>query len=90
MDMLPIQPGRVDLIRPTIGTANDGGSKSQGGYMNVRDEDGGDTIELSDETKRLLGEDLPIEDSSTDFESLKKFFMAIIKAILNFFGIKTN
>lgn len=88
MDMLPIRPTKTDLIRPTISTANDGGSKSQSGYINVRDE-GGDRIELSDEMKRLMGEEnIEAVEENSSWEAIKQFLSSIINAILKFFGIK--
>ncbi len=87
MDMRPIQPGKVDLIRPTISTANDGGSKSQGGYINIRGDDG-DKIEISEETKRLLGEDAVEVEETNPWNVIKEFFLSLITAILKFFGLK--
>lgn len=77
MDMLPIQPMKNNLIKPTTGTANDGGSKSQGGYINVR----GDEVTISDESKRLMGED-PVVEERSFFIILKDFIISFIKKII--------
>ncbi len=87
MDMLPIKPSN-NLIKPTIGTANDGGSKSQSGYVNVRTgQPEGDKIQISDESKRLIGED-PIIEEKNFFEVLKEFFIKIFRSISKIFSFK--
>ena len=73
MDMLPIKPTSNNLIRPTTGTANDGGSKSQGGYINVRTGKT-DELKISDEGKRLIGDD-PVVDEKSFLTVIKEFIL---------------
>lgn len=83
MDMLPIKPTSNNLIRPTTSTANDGGSKSQGGYINVRTGEKNDEIKLSEESKRLIGED-PVIDEKSFLTIIKEFILSFFRNILNF------
>jgi len=86
MDMLPIKPVSNNLIKPTTGTANDGGSKSQSGYINTRTSEKTDELTLSDESKRLIGED-PVEEEKSFLTALKEFFLNLLKNIGKFFKI---
>lgn len=94
MDMLPIKPIANNLIKATTGTANDGGSKSQSGYINVRTGDGGDELKLSDESKRLIGEDPVIEDDKSFLlnflNKLKEFFVSLFKKVFALFNFKKS
>jgi len=78
--MLPIQPSKNNLIRATTGTANDGGSKSQSGYINMREESG-DELTLSSEGEKLVGEDPVVEED----KRLLSFLQAIFGFITNIF-----
>lgn len=80
MDLLPIKPNN-NLIRPATGTANDGGSKSQGGYINVRSGQQ-EKIIISDESKRLIGED-PVVDEKSLFLIIKEFVLKFFKLFRN-------
>lgn len=87
MDMLPIRPTGSEYIKPATSTANDGGSKGQGGYINLSGHKE-DQFNTSDESKRLIGEDPVVEDNALSF-NIKEFFAKIIKAVMNFLGFKT-
>jgi len=88
MDILPIKP-TSNLIKPATGTANDGGSKSQGGYINVRTgkSEKSDELNISDESKRLIGED-PVIDEKSFITAIKEFFLSIFKFIVKIFSFK--
>jgi len=86
MDLLPIKPSN-NLIRPATSTANDGGSKSQSGYINVRTGEKNDELKLSDEGKRLIGED-PVVDDKSFLNAIKDFFLSILKFIKKVFSFK--
>lgn len=86
MDMLPIKPVSGDTIKPTTGTANDGGSKSQSGYINLSGQKE-DEFRVSEESKLLIGEE-PEPKVKDIFAEIKKFFMKIIRAVKKFFGLK--
>ena len=88
MDMLPIKPVSGDTIRPATGTANDGGSKSQGGYINLSGQKE-DEFKVSDESKLLIGEE-PDEEQSDVFAGIKEFFMKIIQAVKKLFGLRAS
>jgi len=89
MDLLPIQPISNNLIKPTTGTANDGGSKSQGGYVNVRTgkNEKTDKITISEESKRLIGED-PVIDEKSLFTIIKEFILSVFRNIVKIFNFK--
>jgi len=86
MDLIPIKP-TSNLIRATTGTANDGGSKSQSGYINVRTGEKNDELKLSDEGKRLIGED-PVIDDKSFLDAVKNFFRSIFQFIKKIFSFK--
>jgi len=86
MDLIPIKP-TSNLIRATTGTANDGGSKSQSGYINVRTGEKNDELKLSDEGKRLIGED-PVVDDKSFLNAVKEFFLSIFRFIKKVFSFK--
>ncbi|MEI8389894.1 MAG: hypothetical protein WCG23_08415 [bacterium] len=86
MDMLPIKPTSNNLIRPTTGTANDGGSKSQGGYINVRTGKT-DELKISDEGKRLIGDD-PVVDEKSFLTVIKEFILLVLNTISKIFSFK--
>jgi hypothetical protein len=86
MDLIPIQPTGNNLIRPATGTANDGGSKSQGGYINVRTGKKNDELQISDEGKRLIGED-PVDDDEKSFLTvIKEFILSVFRYIVKLFS----
>lgn len=89
MDILPIKPTSNNLIRPTTGTANDGGSKSQSGYINVRTgkPEKNDELTISDEGKRLIGED-PVIDEKSFLLSIKEFLLSLWNRFLKIFSFK--
>jgi len=86
MDLIPIKPSN-NLIRPATSTANDGGSKSQSGYINVRTGEKSDELKLSDEGKRLIGED-PVVDDKSFLNAVKEFFLSILRFIKKVFSFK--
>lgn len=89
MDMLPIRPSGGEYIKPATSTANDGGSKSQSGYIPRGErKEKKDEIIVSDETKRLLGEDPVIEEENSLFDSIKEFFASLIKAVSKLFSFQ--
>jgi len=84
MDLIPIQPHRSELIKPTVATANDGGSKSQSGYIKRAVKN--DEVKISDEIKRLIGED-PVIEEKNFAGIIKEFILSLfrrIKSVLNF------
>jgi len=83
--MLPIQPSKNNLIRATTGTANDGGSKSQSGYINTR-EDSGDELMLSSEGEKLVGEDPVVEEDKKVLNFLQAFFAFINNIFIKLFS----
>jgi len=88
MDMLPIRPGGSESIKPATSSENDGGSKSQSGYVNVRiGKEEKDEFTGSDESKRLIGDDF--EDEGKGFD-IKEFFLSLIRAVLKFLGFAPN
>lgn len=93
MDMLPIQPNKNGFIRPTIATANDGGSKSQSGYIKRAEKN--DKLNISDESKRLIGEEQEIEEENNNFLidlliSLKDFILSLFKFISKILSFKLS
>ena len=88
MDMLPIRPTGSEYIKPATGTENDGGSKGQGGYVNItgREED---QFSISDESKLLIGEDPEIEEIDY-LADIKEFFNRLINFFLKLLGLKTS
>jgi hypothetical protein len=90
MDMLPIRPTGGDYIKPATSTTNDGGSKSQSGYIPRGErKEKKDELIVSDESKRLIGEDnIELEEShflENIFAAIKEFFASLIKFILKIF-----
>jgi hypothetical protein len=86
MDMLPIRPPGGDYIKPATSTANDGGSKSQSGYMPRGErKEKKDEIIVSAESKRLIGDDTIIVEESHIFEDffskIKNFISKLIKFV---------
>jgi len=88
MDMPPIRP---KLIRPASGTANDGGSKSNGGYLprDVSNKQKKYQFKVSDETQMLFGEDVEVEQKTLS-NILKEIFLHIYKFIIKFFTPKSK
>ena len=85
MDLIPIQSNRNELIRPATATANDGGSKSQSGYIKRAVKN--DEIKISEECKRLVGEDPFIEEKN--FAAIiKEFILSLFKQIKTVLSFK--
>jgi len=88
MDLLPIKPSS-NLIKPATSASNDGGSKSQSGYINVRTgkPEKTDEVNISDEGKRLIGDD-PVVDEKSFITAIKEFFLLIFRFIKKIFSFK--
>ena len=87
MDLIPINPIGNNLIKAATGTQNDGGSKSQGGYVNARTGENKNELKISDEGKRLIGED-PVIDEKSFFDVLKEFILSLLRSITKIFSFK--
>jgi hypothetical protein len=87
MDLIPIQPTGNNFIKPATSTANDGGSKSQSGYINTRIGNN-DELKLSEESKRLIGED-PVVEEKSFLIIIKEFIISLVKKIIKILSFKS-
>ncbi len=94
MDFLPIPPSSTNKVNASINLANDGGSKSNTGYFNKRNQDkealkGGDVdeVNLSSSNSSKTPEEGMENEFSTFFDSIREFFAKIKNFILKIFGL---
>lgn len=91
MDFLPIQRASTNKVDTSINLANDGGSKSNTGYMNQRGhkEEAPEIQEKGDEVQFSHGTHHEEFDEEEEFnKSLSAYLIRVKDFILKLFGIK--
>ena len=90
MDFLPIQRTSTNKVDTSINLANDGGSKSNTGYMNQRgyNEEGPEIQEKGDEVQFSRSAHEDIDEEQEFNRSLTAYLIRIKDFILKLFGFK--
>lgn len=90
MDFLPIQRASTNKVDTSINLANDGGSKSNTGYMNQRGrrEEAPEIQEKGDEVQFSHSAHEEFDEEQEFNRSLTAYVNRILGFILNLFGFK--
>ena len=92
MDFLPIPKSSTNKVNTAINLANDGGSKSNTGYMNQRNgeqepiEESVDEVTLSASKSKEVEEKTPESDFKKFFNKIQAFFRKINDFYRNLFA----